>query len=107
MRLALRQEERRSRTFAHWKRLFDAELARAREQERMRMAYSRDWSHLGEYVGEGFLIMRHSITLNAAGLLFRLRCPGASRLFDISVTFLMQTGCMRRSPQCLTPAEKF
>jgi hypothetical protein len=94
MRLSLQQQAGsapHSRTFAHWKRQFDVELASARERERMRMALSQDWSGLGEYFRESLLILRHSIALDAAGLLCRLRCPGALRLFEPSVAVILQT----------------
>jgi hypothetical protein len=80
-----------SRTFAHWKRLFDVELARTREYERMRMALSQDWSGLGKYLGESLLILRHSIALDAVGILSLLRCPPALGLFESSVAVLLQT----------------
>jgi hypothetical protein len=93
MRLSLREEARsgRLRTFVHWKRLFDAELAKAREEERMRMALSQDWSGLGNYVADGLIITRHSIALDIAGLLSHLRFPGAFRLFEISVAVIFET----------------
>jgi hypothetical protein len=86
-----RSLECRSRTFAHWKRLFDLELTAARERERMRMALSQDWSGLGKYLGESLLITRHSIALDAAALLSRLRWPGAAKLFETSVAVILQT----------------
>ena len=72
MRLSICQEAgsaRSPRTFAHWKRLFDSELAGVRQQERIRMALSRDWSGLGKYVEDSLLIRQYSIALGAAGLL--------------------------------------
>jgi hypothetical protein len=90
-----------SRTFAHWKRLFDVELARAREYDRMRMALSQDWSGLGKYLGESFLILRHSLALDAAGVLSRLRCPAALGLFNPSVAVILQT--VYSSPSALVP----
>lgn len=90
-----------SRTFAHWKRLFDAELARAREYERMRMALSRDWSGLGKYLGESLLILRHSIALDAAGILSRLRRPAALASFERSVAVILQI--VYSSPNALAP----
>jgi hypothetical protein len=90
-----------SRSFAHWKRLFDVELARAREYERMRMALSQDWSGLDKYLGESLLILRHSIGLDAAGVLSRLRCPAALGLFDLSVAVILQTAYS--SPSALAP----
>jgi hypothetical protein len=80
-----------ARTFAHWKRLFDVELARAREYERVRMALSQDWSGLDRYLGESLLILRHSIALDAAGILSLLRCPAALALFESSVAVILQT----------------
>ena len=94
MRLSVQQQAgsaRDCRTFAHWKRRFDVELASARERERMRMALSQDWSGLGKYFRESLLILRHSIALDAAALLCRLRCPGALRLFERSVAVILQT----------------
>jgi hypothetical protein len=93
MRLCLRQEARsgRPRTFVHWKRLFDAELAKAREEERMRMAFSQDWSGLGKYVADGLVITRHSIALDIAGLLSHWQFPGAFRLFEMSVAVILET----------------
>ncbi|HMJ61769.1 MAG TPA: hypothetical protein VK493_08395 [Bryobacteraceae bacterium] len=95
MRLALCQQGgpllHRPLTFGYWKRRFDVELARARERERMRMALSQDWSGLGKYFGESLLILRHSIALDAAGILSRLRCPGALKLFEPSVAVILRT----------------
>ena len=94
MRLSICQEAgsaRSPRTFAHWKRLFESELARVREQERIRMALSRDWSGLGKYVEDSLLIRRYSIALGAAGLLSLLRFPGAFRLFETSVAVILKT----------------
>ena len=95
MRLALCQEggklPYRPLTFGYWKRLFDRELATTRKQDRLRMALSQDWSDLGKYFGESLLILRHSIALDAAGLLCRLRCPGALRLFEPSVAVILRT----------------
>ncbi len=89
------------RTFAHWKRLFDVELARAREYQRMRMALSQDWSGLDKYLGEGLLILRHSIALDAAGILSRLQCPTALGLFESSLAVILQTVYSR--PNALAP----
>jgi hypothetical protein len=80
-----------SRTFSHWKRLFYMELANTREYERMRMALSQDWSGLDKYLGESLLILRHSIALDAVGILSLLRCPAALGLFESSVAVLLQT----------------
>lgn len=94
MRLSLHEETgsaRRPGTFVHWKRLFAAELAAVREQERLRMALSRDWSGLGRYVEDSLLITRHSIVLNTAGLLSHWRFPVASRLFETSVAVILET----------------
>jgi hypothetical protein len=90
-----------SRPFAHWKQQFYVELAKIREYERMRMALSRDWSGLGKYLEEGLLIGRHSIALDAAGILSRLRCSGALRLFESSVAVILQT--VYSSPSALAP----
>jgi len=57
----------------------------------MRMALSRDWSGLSDYVQNGLLIRQYSIVLGTAGLLLRYRFPGASRLFETSVTVLLKT----------------
>lgn len=94
MRLFICQEAgsaRSPRTFAYWKRLFEAELARVRQQERMRMALSRDWSGLGRYVEDSLLIRQYSIALGTAGLLSLLRFPGACRLFETSVAVMLRT----------------
>jgi hypothetical protein len=94
MRLSLHQQAgsaRDSRAFVHWKRLFDAELAGVREQERIRMALSRDWSDLGKYVEDNLLILRHSIALDTAGLLSRWWFAGAFLLFETSVAVILQT----------------
>jgi hypothetical protein len=90
-----------SRTFAHWKGLFDVELARAREYERMRMALSQDWSGLDKYLGESLLILRHSIALEAAVILSLLRCQAALGLFESSVSVILQTVYSR--PNTLAP----
>lgn len=87
-----RSLECHSRTFSYWKRLFDLELARARGQQRVRMALSGDWSGLGNHIEESLLIKRYSIVLDVAGLLSRLRWPGSSKLFETSVAIILQTG---------------
>ena len=85
MCLALRPDAKGLRAFGYWKRLFERELTVTRERERQRMAYSHDWSALGQYVWEGFLIVPHRILLDIAGLLFRLRFPGAQALLTAPV----------------------
>ena len=67
----------------------------------MRMAVSQDWSGLGKYLGESLLILRHSLSLDAAGVLSRLRCPAALGLFDPSVAVILQT--VYSSPSALVP----
>lgn len=91
MRSLINQTGECARTFLYWKRVLDSELTALRAGERMRMALSRDWSGLSDYVQNGLLIRQYSIVLGAAGLLLRYRFPGASRLFETSVTVLLKT----------------
>lgn len=46
------------------------------------MAYSQDWSALGKYVRQSFSITRCLFLLETACLLFRLRLPGARKIFQ-------------------------
>src|SRR5262249_11693181 len=78
------------RTYGHWKRLFERELLDARKQERLRMAHSQDWSGLGKYVEESFLIARHRLVLLTIPLLIHLRYPDVRKLFEASITCIMQ-----------------
>jgi hypothetical protein len=78
------------RRYSHWNRLLATEIAMARERERLRMAFSQEWSGLGKYVRESLLIARHGILLDMAGLLFRLRIPGARTLFENAIAAILE-----------------
>jgi hypothetical protein len=71
--------------------MLSTEVAKAREQQRLRMAFSQEWSGLGEYVREALLIARQAILLDMAGLLFRLRMPGARTLFENAIAAILKT----------------
>ena len=81
MCLALCQGGRELPAYGYWKRLFEHELTIIRHQERLRMAHSQDWSDLGKYVRESFVIVPHRLLLDAVDLFFRLGFPGAHAFF--------------------------
>lgn len=79
-----------SAAYRHWKRLFRREISKARRQQRLRMAHSRDWSGLGEYVRTSALIVRQQLMLDLAGLLAGLRIGKGCRLFERAVSAILQ-----------------
>ncbi|HEY3936534.1 MAG TPA: hypothetical protein VGL97_03850 [Bryobacteraceae bacterium] len=55
------------------------------------MAVSQEWSGLGTYVREGLVIARQEMLLDAAGMLFRLKIPGARIVFENAIAAVLET----------------
>jgi hypothetical protein len=55
------------------------------------MAVSQEWSGLGKYVREGLVITRQEFLLDTAGLLFRLKIPGARTVFENAIAAVLET----------------
>jgi len=79
--------------YGYWKRLLRTKISMFRRQERRRMAHSRDWSDLGDYVRESLPIRWHWTMFQLAGLLLLLRLPGGQKLFERAIGGLLRSGC--------------
>jgi hypothetical protein len=63
--------------YRRYRHLFELEIKLARECQRNVMALGRDWSQMEGYLHEGAVMEKAAWTLWFAGVLFRLRFPGA------------------------------
>jgi hypothetical protein len=79
------------------KRLFRMEISNARRQERLRMAQSRDWSGLGEYVRASTFITCHQVLLDTSGVFAILSIPKGRALFERATAAILRAAYATRS----------
>jgi hypothetical protein len=72
----------RLKRYRRYRHLFELEIRLARECQLNAMALNRDWSEMERYMSDGMVTIKASWTLWFAGVLFRLRFPGALGLCD-------------------------
>lgn len=61
---------------------FDADIRLSRKQKRARMALSRDWSEMAQYVQESIAIWKCRTMLRSGALFLRMGFPGVKQLFE-------------------------
>lgn len=81
--------------YRRYRHLFELEIKLARKCQRDAMALCRDWSEMDGYLREGMVMAKAGWTLWFAGVLFRLRFPGALGLCDGAAFELFRTVYLR------------
>jgi len=81
--------------YRRYRHLFELEIKLARECQRNVMALGKDWSQMEGYLHEGMVMTKAVWTLWFAGVLFRLRFPGALGLCDGAAFVLFRTVYLR------------